>query len=260
MSKAMVNGVELNYEEYGSGEETLVFVHGYNGRATLYADFFALFPENYHIYAFDMRSQGGSAHVTEGVSFDQWADDVYQLAQALGLTKFVYAGHSAGGGVGMKLALSHPECLKGLVLLCTFPAAGTDEVPPDVIEQSIKSWRNKEMITSMFGSFMVKPYAEEMLAEWVDSACLVEKEPFIHFITNEASRYNVLDRLGEIETPTLLVYGAKDNVCLPEGQHQTAQGLPNSKEVIFSDEGHMMPVETPHRPAQEMISFISQLD
>ncbi len=79
-------------------------------------------------------------------------------------------------------------------------------------------------------------------------------------MTHEVGGNNVLDRLGEIKTPTLLIYGAKDDVCLPDAQHQTAQGLSNSKEVIFSDEGHMMPFETPHRPAQEMISFISQLD
>ncbi len=73
---------------------------------------------------------------------------------------------------------------------------------------------------------------------------------FPHFAATD-----ITDRLGEINVPVLLLNGGADNVVRPEEQHQTAIALSWCKEVVYSNEGHMLPIEAPATTAREIIAF-----
>ena len=101
MPKIKVNDVELNYEEHGSGAETVVFGHGFGSSARKWQNLFELLPANYHCYALDLQGFGKSAEITENINPAQMADDIYQFSKEMGLGKFVYVGYSMGGRVGL---------------------------------------------------------------------------------------------------------------------------------------------------------------
>ena len=71
--KIKVNDVELNYEEHGSGAETVVFGHGFGSSARKWQNLFELLPANYHCYAADLRGFGKSAEITENINTAQMA-------------------------------------------------------------------------------------------------------------------------------------------------------------------------------------------
>ncbi len=48
-------------------------------------------------------------------TLERLADDVIGLADALGISQFSFVGHSMGGGIGMLLALLHPQRVKRCV-------------------------------------------------------------------------------------------------------------------------------------------------
>ena len=85
MPKIKVNDVELNYEEHGSGAETVVFGHGFGSSARKWQNLFELLPANYHCYALDLRGFGKSAEITENINPAQMADDIYQFSKEMGL-------------------------------------------------------------------------------------------------------------------------------------------------------------------------------
>ena len=86
MPKIKVNEVELNYEEHGSGAETVVFGHGFGSSARgNWQNLFELLPANYHCYALDLRGFGKSAEITENINTAQMADDLYQFSKEMGL-------------------------------------------------------------------------------------------------------------------------------------------------------------------------------
>ena len=60
---------------------------------------------------------------------EQYAEDVFQFCNALGLHDLVYVGHSMGGLIGIQVALSHRELLRGLVLPAT-PSPASLPRPP----------------------------------------------------------------------------------------------------------------------------------
>ena len=118
MPKLQINTVELHYEEHGTGAKPIIFVHGFLLSSTMWQDFYmAHLPEPYRAYAIDVRGHGQSHHIKQGCNLVQLADDVYQFAQRLQLGKFVYAGVSMGGAIGVQLALDRPEALHALILM-----------------------------------------------------------------------------------------------------------------------------------------------
>ena len=58
MSKLRVNGVEVYYEEQGSGSETIVFAHGLGLSSRMFDDQVATLRDRYRCIAFDFRGQG----------------------------------------------------------------------------------------------------------------------------------------------------------------------------------------------------------
>lgn len=55
----------------------------------------------------------------------------------------------------------------------------------------------------------------------------------------------ITDRLAGISAPVLVLRGAQDVVVPPEAQQATALGLSYCKEVVFSRQGPMLPLEAP---------------
>ena len=100
MPVKQVNGVNLFYDEIGQGE-AIIFHHGYTGAHDVWLD--EISPRLQHKYrciVMDCRGAGDSEHSEDGYSIQQYARDVIDLADQLGLHKFTYVGHSMGGGIG----------------------------------------------------------------------------------------------------------------------------------------------------------------
>ena len=259
MPKIKLDGIELNYEEHGGGEETVVFVHGFGGSTSSWRELQALLPSNYHTYALDIRGHGKSAQVTKNCTIAQFADDVYRFSRELGLGKFIYVGLSMGGRVGIQLAIEHSEVLEALVMVAPAPAHGQVEFKtPDEIKQALALWRNPKAIRALFELVFVRPISEARLQEWIGDFTLMEKEAFLS-ARDSSDHFNVETRLGEIEVPTLMLIGGKDNIIPPDEQWRTVKQIPGAKAVFFQDEGHGVTVENPQKVVSELTSFIAQL-
>jgi pimeloyl-ACP methyl ester carboxylesterase len=67
-----------------------------------------------------------------------------------------------------------------------------------------------------------------------------------------------LDRLHDIEVPTLVMIGGKDTVLPVDRQHRLADDLPNGEKVVFEDAGHMMALEIPQDVFGAMSAFLQR--
>src|SRR5258707_9601832 len=104
MARVKVNGVELNYQESGSGPETIVFSHGLLMDHMMFESQRAAFEKQYRVIAYDHRGQGQSHDPGQGYDMDTLADDAAALITALNAAPCHFAGLSMGGFVGMRLA------------------------------------------------------------------------------------------------------------------------------------------------------------
>ncbi len=255
MKTVQVSGVSLAYQVYGTGKQDLLFVHGYAVRGSLYEPLFKALGKDFRITALDIRAHGGSASVTQGFVLKQIAQDIVAVVEKLGLNKPVYVGHSLGGLLGLMAELEKPGLFPALVMLNPASADGGKGASPEVIERAIKDHGNKKAMIQHYKSMYVKPVSDAALQAIVEIACLLAPEPHRQYLMEEFPNIDISAQLPQIKAPVLFMNGAKDIVISPEAQHQTAIALPAYKEVILSDEGHMMPLESPERTAKEIISF-----
>lgn len=111
------DGVTLRYEEAGTGEPALLFIHGWTCNRTNWSHQFAHFAKNHHVVSVDLRGHGESDKPDEDYSIDGFVEDIVWLIGQLGLDKPVIVGHSMGGCIAMHLARKHPEVASAVVLI-----------------------------------------------------------------------------------------------------------------------------------------------
>tara|TARA_B110000967_G_scaffold100691_1_gene103380 strand:- start:1256 stop:2032 length:777 start_codon:yes stop_codon:yes gene_type:complete len=258
MVMVRINKVDLNYEVYGTGPIPMVFIHGYACRGEIYRELFDELTDTFTIYALDLRSHGGSAHVTDNCTIAQWVDDIITFMEVTNLQRPVYAGHSLGGALGLAVSLIRDNVFRAICCINTFPASGSNGVPDEVIRAALASHGNKPVMLQNYEDMFVRQ-PTNLVEDCVDAALLVASGPYELYLTVETLNFDITAELDQIQPPVLVLGGVKDRVCHPPAIHETALGLSHCKEVTFSDEGHMMPLESPRRTAMEVKGFVNGL-
>ncbi len=258
-----VPGAQLGYEVIGegSGKPPLLMVHGYSLRSTgtIYTPLYADLAEQFTIYALDTRGHGASAHLVEGWTFTQMAQDVAVAAQNLGIVGAVHAGHSYGGFLGLLTELYHPGTFSALCLLAPAAASGGGATPDEVKSTFPTHGKNRAFMRDLFVGMYMAPPAEKDLDDVIDAVTIMDLRVHETYFVHEYPAINITDQLSKLELPVLSVTGGRDIVVSPDEQRATALALPRSKEVNFSDEGHMLPLEAPARTAREVIRFVQDI-
>lgn len=114
MATVAVDGVELFFEERGSGSPILL-VHGFGGDADVWGEAFDLLAEHHRVIAYDRRGFSRSRHVPVD-SFERHGKDAAVLLRELGAAPATVVGWSNGGLVALDLAVREPRLVAGLVL------------------------------------------------------------------------------------------------------------------------------------------------
>jgi pimeloyl-ACP methyl ester carboxylesterase len=116
MQNVNVNGVELEYEVFGSGEPVLLI-------SPVLADGFlplvrqSELADRYQLIHYHRRGWVGSTHPGAPVSIEEHAADASALLDRLGIPRAHVAGHSSGAAVAVQLALDAPQTVQTLILL-----------------------------------------------------------------------------------------------------------------------------------------------
>jgi pimeloyl-ACP methyl ester carboxylesterase len=111
------DGLTLAYDETGSGDPPLLFIHGYTCDRSDFAPQVAHFRARHRVVAVDLRGHGESDAPPHDYAMATLADDVAWMAGQLGIQHAVAVGHSLGGNVAVELAVRHPQLLSAVVAL-----------------------------------------------------------------------------------------------------------------------------------------------
>ncbi len=253
MAIATINGVNLYYEDIGIGDP-IIFQHGYTASHDGWAGVIERLSARYRCIAMDCRGAGDSAHPEDGYTIEQLAADVVGMADYHGLDRFHYAGQSMGGLIGFELGLSYPERLLSLSLSAPAPADGID-FPPAARETMRQRWANKErdllIRTTLAG--VPRESAHDDVPHQVDRQLSVSVGHY-DGCWESMVNYRKGDRLGEIQTPTLLLAGAADSLLTPNLKDFARLG--NATLHVFSRVGHGVPREVPAAYARVVTDFL----
>jgi proline iminopeptidase len=267
MTKMSIRGISLNMKIVGHGYP-LAIMHGGPG-ADLYTMMsFKPLKDTFTLVFYDHRCNGRStgADVTT-MSMESLTADADALRQTLGFERWAVLAHSFGGYVAMEYALRYPQRLSHLILVDT----GGDyhwgrENAPKVLARRGFSEEQIELASrflngliepdEMFSSLMKlgDAYNPHTRLSQLPSLMVsgmhtkLRAEPLIYSAQNYLKNWSIMDRLGEIQVPTLVIAGRDDFIYPPEHQALLAAGIPNAHLVLIDQAGH-----NPHEEQPEQV-------
>ena len=109
------SGETIAYREAGSGDLDILLIHGNQSSSTIYHDFMKRYEDRARIFAIDLAGFGESSYKNKHEKIADWAEDVNEFMEPVGIKKAIVVGHSAGGGVGLKLAADFPDRVSHLI-------------------------------------------------------------------------------------------------------------------------------------------------
>lgn len=256
--------------EAGSGEP-LFLVHGFTGAKEDFADFLDGFADRgWHVVAPDLRGHGGSdAPDDEDVyTFDEMADDVLAMADALGWDTFDLLGHSMGGMVAQVLALRAPERVRSLVLMDTghgpveglepsVVALAAEVVRTDGMERLLEISAELEAVRKPRTPSEVRVREERAgYVEFGDRKVRASAAAmYAAMIQRLASADDRLDALGSLPVRTLVVVGEEDEGFVGPSERM-AEAIPDAVLEVVADAAHSPQFENPDRWWKVVIRFL----
>jgi len=242
MPVAKVNGVKISYEENGSGKPVFL-IGGLGSTVRSWDDQIPVYSKHFRTIAFDNRGSGLSDKPHGPYSTEDMADDAVALADFLGIEKASFVGKSMGGMIAQWIGIKHPARVEKLVLGCC--SARRDEVGNLILETgrqiSEKAGMGAVWLMALFLGYGRK-YIEENLGEIKRKLSLVATTPedIAGYRGQSAAcqRHDTSELLPRIKAPTLVMFGAEDNVTDPVRAAEAGKLIPNSKVHPFPGAGH----------------------
>lgn len=223
-----IDGVNTWTETRGSGEQTVVLLHGGLGNSDQLFDAIGSgFEPGYRVVGFDRRGHGYTADTEEPFHYDDMATHAIKVLERLDASKAHLVGWSDGGIVAMLVALRRPDLVDRLVLI------GTNIHFEGLVELDLGG-------DSPVGDAMLEAYAARS-PDGADHFPVVA-EKYLAMVTTEPDMATA--DLARLEHPTLLLVGDDDLVRL---DHTVAlyHALPAGRLCVVPGASHAVVIEHP---------------
>lgn len=265
----------IAYIDAGSGDKTLLLVHGLASNAGFWREMIPLLTPHFRVIAVDLPGYGKSGKGNLPYGMRYYADAVAELIDELDLTNVTYVGHSMGGQIGITLALAHPESIESLVLAApagveAFSRGSGDWLSSVITHDGVVKTTEEQIRRNLSGNFYRwNSRYEWMVEERVRMGKAKDIYEFAHAVDKSVDAMlaePTSDLLEEITHRTLIVHGKYDglipNPYLNPGRTADVMRIaedmiPNSTRVEIDKAGHMLILEKPADVVQAIRVFLN---
>lgn len=273
-TKTILQDPQIAYIDQGSGDQTIILVHGLASNAGFWRYNIPELSKKYRVIAVDLPGYGKSQKGNYTYSMSFYADQIKRLIDKLELKNVVYVGHSMGGQIGIKLAIKYPDLLHKLILASPagfeeFQRGEGDWLRSVMTMKFIKLTSEEGIRRNLSNNFYNwNDKWEWMVEERVRMRKAADFDEFTYTVVrcvNGMLDEPTFDKLSLIKTPTLVVYGKYDglipNPYLNPGKtsdvyESRIQQINNAKLVELDNAGHMIQIEKADEFNQAVINFL----
>ncbi len=266
MTTARINGINLNFDQYGRGEPVvLVAGTGSPGRVWKSFQVPALMAAGYHAITFDSRGVPPTDACVDGFTLGDMVADTAALIEHLGVGRCRIVGFSLGAIIVQELLLARPELISQAVLMAT--RGRTDELSTtlslaeiELLDGGVKlPWRYAAYVRLIQGFSARTLTDDRRVRDWLD---VFELAPPDASLSREQLEVDMIpNRLGEyprISTPCLVIGFSADLIMPPQLSREVSDRIPGSSYLEIPDCGHYGYLERPAAVNEAIVGFFGQ--
>lgn len=273
------DGVTVHLRDEGPKDApAIVLLHGSNADLHTWEPWTAALKDQYRVIRFDQVGHGLTGpDPQDDYSRDNYVEDIREVADKLGLERFVLGGNSMGGKHALAFAVKHPERLTGLVLV--------DGSGGPMLDQP----RDAKKDSGNIGFKIARMPGINLLAEQITPRVLIaqslEQSVSVKAVVTDAAvtRYWELLRypgnrratltrfslpydpleeaeIAGVETPTLILWGEEDRLIPVEAGRWLDKVMPNSTLVVYPKIGHLPQEEAVEATLGDLAAWLGALD
>lgn len=245
------------------GGVPIVLIHAFPLNHTMWKPQISELIAEHRVIAYDIGGHGGS-NVGDGqYTVEFFVDDLIALLDCLEIEKAVLCGLSLGGYIALRTVERHPERVSALILSDTRSDADTNDAKVkrtatlQLIKEKGVPFFADEFVKSTFApeTFDVNPEVVQTVKE------MILKNPPLGIcgaILALGLRTDTTASLQNINVPTLILVGEKDQVTPPAASLAMSEKIPNAQIHIIPHAGHFSNMENPSEFNQRVLSFLSK--
>jgi pimeloyl-ACP methyl ester carboxylesterase len=268
MAEFTFDKYKVYYEVHGTHGKPLLVLNGIMMSTASWAPFIKDFSKDNILILVDFIDQGKSVRVNFDYDHSLQVKLLDELLKVLPYKKVVVMGISYGGEVALQFALDHPDKVSRLILANT--AARTS----DWLRKIGDGWNAVADTKNGFAYYLTTipviystGFFEER-AQWMQNREQFLTEYFsredvlssLKRLTDSSRNYNVVDRLGEITCPTLIISGSEDGLLPKTEQQIIHNGIKHSIYVTINGSGHASMYENPSAFAALVLGYANLCD
>jgi pimeloyl-ACP methyl ester carboxylesterase len=272
----LVDGIQVHYRDEGIAANRdstpLILLHGTSSSLHTWSSWVTELSSDFRIIRLDLPDfglTGSDGHTL--FNGPEYATFVAHFLDQLGISNCYMAGNSLGGEVCWQMARLYPNRVKKMILIdaagIPFQSSGTPIgfkiagipvlrefvrfiTPYSLVEKSIK---NEYADPSKVTTALVDQYYDMTLRAG-------NRDALIRKIASKSTSYNNhFDELPNIQTPTMILWGAQDKHIPVALAYAFQKALPNDTLVIIPTAGHLPMEETGSVTAKIVRDYLNRL-
>ena len=205
------DGTPISYEIYGTGEPTLVFVHGWSCDARYWRAQLSHFSKKHRVVVIDLAGHGHSGSARSQYTMKAFGEDVRAVTEAIGSRSLILIGHSMGGSVVAEASRLMPKSVIGLIGIDTFENIEYPMTRKELDQMIAPLKKDFRTGSRQFVKEMILPSTDPLIRDWILSdmsaappavALSAMNELMAQYITGDSAKI-----FDEIRIPVVTVNG-----------------------------------------------------